>query len=99
MKPTLFYVSRPSVEQTVDLYAPKLNGPGGDATVHLRVRCCEPGGKGGPSGANRSISAPNVMVSLVCNAIGWKAQVCLTVSCYTWGRMNATHVLGESYRV
>eukprot|EP00903_Cladosiphon_okamuranus_P017968 g16531.t2 len=52
----------PSVEQTVDLYAPKLNGPGGDATVYLRVRCCEPGGKRG-AGAGRSVSAPNVMSS------------------------------------
>ncbi|CAN0425473.1 unnamed protein product, partial [Ectocarpus sp. 12 AP-2014] len=33
----------PSVDQPVDLYAPKLNGPGGFATVHLRVRCCETG--------------------------------------------------------
>lgn len=57
----------PSVEQTVDLYAPKLNGPGGDATVYLRVRCCEPTGKGGGSGVGRSVSAPNVMVSRVYN--------------------------------
>lgn len=58
-----FAQNRPSVEQPVDLYAPKLNGPGGDATVHLRVRCCEPGGKRG-TGPRRSVSAPNVMVSL-----------------------------------
>ncbi|CAN0189783.1 unnamed protein product, partial [Ectocarpus fasciculatus] len=50
----------PSVDQPVDLYAPKLNGPGGFATVHLRVRCCETGG--GPSAQSfRSLSAPNVM--------------------------------------
>ncbi|CAM9817371.1 unnamed protein product, partial [Ectocarpus sp. 12 AP-2014] len=49
----------PSVDQPVDLYAPKLNGPGGFATVHLRVRCCE---TGRPSSQSfRSLSAPNVM--------------------------------------
>eukprot|EP00904_Undaria_pinnatifida_P008772 jgi/Undpi1/5024/HiC_scaffold_19.g08376.m1 len=52
----------PSVEQPVDLYAPKLNGPGGFATVHLRVRCCEPGGGAPPLG--RSISAPNVTANV-----------------------------------
>eukprot|EP00752_Nemacystus_decipiens_P006334 g5710.t1 len=59
----------PSVEQTVDLYAPKLNGPGGDATVHLRVRCCEPRGKGG-SVATRSVSAPNVLSSVASLQVG-----------------------------
>ena len=44
----------------MDLYAPKLNGPGGFATVHLRVRCCEPGGSVATLG--RSVSAPNVTV-------------------------------------
>jgi len=59
-------MNRPSVEQPVDLYAP-INGPGGAATVKLRVRCCESGGSGRArtgTGAGRSVSAPNVMVRL-----------------------------------
>lgn len=50
---------RPTVEQPVDLYAPKLNGPGGFATVHLRVRCCE---QGRGSTLGRARSAPGLAV-------------------------------------